>query len=313
MMQVKENLDSTKDNENQNSEGLKTEEIISLLSKQNSDFQKESEISSNITKLYKKIDLISLAKSKNFNKDKKDTIEKKEVLNETETESKEIDKKNKENNEKDKGLEKIYTEAEAKIMANKLAKEYYDKGIQLGIKKTKDELQRGDHELAVSLKNIADNLLLKTPEFSEKLNLSIVDLLKKSISEILGYEIDTNAEVFKNKILSIVDSISTSIEKIDVILNEDDHNAITTYLNNKKLELPFKLSQDNSLNRGDIIVKAGSIEVREMVDKKVKYSKSTNIESEVKEINNKDRTPPKNLQSKELPNGDIKSNNWKYK
>lgn len=309
MMQVKENLDSTKDNENQNSEGLKTEEIISLLSKQNSDFQKESEISSNITKLYKKIDLISLAKSKNFNKDKKDTIEKKEVLNETETESKEIDKKNKENNEKDKGLEKIYTEAEAKIMANKLAKEYYDKGIQLGIKKTKDELQRGDHELAVSLKNIADNLLLKTPEFSEKLNLSIVDLLKKSISEILGYEIDTNAEVFKNKILSIVDSISTSIEKIDVILNEDDHNAITTYLNNKKLELPFKLSQDNSLNRGDIIVKAGSIEVREMVDKKVKYSKSTNIESEVKEINNKDRTPPKNLQSKELPNGDIKSNN----
>jgi len=309
MMQVKENLDSTKDNENQNSEGLKTEEIISLLSKQSSDFQKESEISSNITKLYKKIDLISLAKSKNFNKDKKDTIEKKEVLNETETESKEIDKKNKENNEKDKGLEKIYTEAEAKIMANKLAKEYYDKGIQLGIKKTKDELQRGDHELAVSLKNIADNLLLKTPEFSEKLNLSIVDLLKKSISEILGYEIDTNAEVFKNKILSIVDSISTSIEKIDVILNEDDHNAITTYLNNKKLELPFKLSQDNSLNRGDIIVKAGSIEVREMVDKKVKYSKSTNIESEVKEINNKDRTPPKNLQSKELPNGDIKSNN----
>jgi len=67
MMQVKENLDSTKDDdENKKSEALKTEEILSLLSKQNTDFQKESEISSNITKLYKKIDLVSLAKSKSF-------------------------------------------------------------------------------------------------------------------------------------------------------------------------------------------------------------------------------------------------------
>ena len=194
-------------------------------------------------------------------------------------------------------------------MANKLAKEYYDKGMQLGIKKTKEELQKGDHELAVSLKNIADNLLLKTPEFSEKLNLSVVELLKKSINEILGYEIDTNAEVFKNKILSIVDTINASIEKISVILNEKDHKAITEYLNNKKIELPFSLSQDTSLNRGDIIVKAGSIEVREMVSKKVKYSKSTNIESEVKKINNIDKTPPENLNKKELQNGDIKSNN----
>ena len=194
-------------------------------------------------------------------------------------------------------------------MANKLAKEYYDKGMQLGIEKTKEELQKGDHELAVSLKNIADNLLLKTPEFSEKLNLSIVELLKKSINEILGYEIDTNSEFFKNKILSMVDTINTSIEKIDVILNEEDQKAVTEYLNKQKLELPFSLSQDTSLCRGDIIIKAGSIEVREMVSKKVKYSKSTNVESEVKKINNIDKTPPENLNKKELQNGDIKSNN----
>ena len=80
-------------------------------------------------------------------------------------------------------------------------------------------------------------------------------------------------------------------------------------MNNKKLELPFSLSQDTSLNRGDIIVKAGSIEVREMANKKVKYSKSTNVESEIKKINNIDKTPPENLNKKELQNGDIKSNN----
>ena len=309
MMQGKENLDSTKDDENQKSEALKTEEIISLLSKQNSDFQKESEISSNVTKLYKKIDLVSLAKSKSLDQDNKDQIEEKELTNETETETKKQDDKKVEENEQDKKLEKKYTEAEAKLMANKLAKEYYDKGIQQGIKKTKDELQKGDHELAVSLKNIADNLLLKTPEFSEKLNASVVKLLKKSIDEILGYEIDTNSEVFKNKIFSIIDSINTSIEKIDVILNEKDHKAVTEYLINKKIELPFKLTQDTSLNRGDIIIKAGSIEVKELANKKIQYSKSTNIESELKKINNIDKTSSEDLTTNGLRNGDIKSNN----
>ena len=310
-MQAKENLDSTKDDDDKNkkSEALKTEEILSLLSKQNTDFQKESEISSNITKLYKKVDLVSLAKSKSLDEDETNEIKEKELPNETGTEAKKTDVENVEEIEQAKKLEKKYTEAEAKVMANKLAKEFYDKGMQLGVKKTKEELQKGDHELAVSLKNIADNLLLKTPEFSEKLNLSIVELLKKSINEILGYEIDTNSEFFKNKILSMVDTINASIEKIDVILNEKDHKAITEYLNNKKIELPFSLSQDTSLNRGDIIVKAGSIEVREMVNKKVKYSKSTNIESELEKINNIDKTPPENLNKKELQNGDIKSNN----
>ncbi len=311
MMQAKENLDSTKDDDDKNkkSEALKTEEILSLLSKQNTDFQKESEISSNITKLYKKVDLVSLAKSKSLDEDETNEIKEKELPNETGTEAKKTDVENVEEIEQAKKLEKKYTEAEAKVMANKLAKEFYDKGMQLGVKKTKEELQKGDHELAVSLKNIADNLLLKTPEFSEKLNLSIVELLKKSINEILGYEIDTNSEFFKNKILSMVDTINASIEKIDVILNEKDHKAVTEYLNKQKIELPFSLSQDNLLSRGDIIVKAGSIEVREMVSKKVKYSKSTNVESEVKKINNIDKTPPENLNKKELQNGDIKSNN----
>ena len=100
MMQVKKNLDSTKDDENQKSEALKAEEIRSFLSKQNSDFQKESEISSNITKLYKKIDLVSLAKSKSFDKDNTDKIEE-ELLIKTETEAKSKDDKNTEENEQE--------------------------------------------------------------------------------------------------------------------------------------------------------------------------------------------------------------------
>ena len=52
MMQGKENLDSTKDDdENKKSEALKPEEILSLLSKQNTDFQKESEVANKVSQL----------------------------------------------------------------------------------------------------------------------------------------------------------------------------------------------------------------------------------------------------------------------
>ena len=49
-------------NLNKVSEALSTDEIISLLSKSNKDFIKESEISSNITNLFKKITPKILAK-----------------------------------------------------------------------------------------------------------------------------------------------------------------------------------------------------------------------------------------------------------
>ena len=76
------------------SEALKTEEILSLLSKQNTDFQKESEISSNITKLYKKIDLVSLAKSKSLDKDKKMRLWKKNYLMKLKQRQRKTDDKN---------------------------------------------------------------------------------------------------------------------------------------------------------------------------------------------------------------------------
>ena len=108
------------------------------------------------------------------------------------------------------------------------------------------------------------------------------------ISKILIYKYFIHLINVNFLINLVIDSINSSIEKIDVFLNEKDHNAVTKYLTDKKLELPFNLSQDTSLNRGDIIIKAGSIEVREIVDKKVKYSKSINLEPAVKNVGNKE-------------------------
>ena len=59
MMPLKEQKDTGKETEAKNdsevSGALSTDEIISLLSKNNHDFIKESEISSNISNLFKKV------------------------------------------------------------------------------------------------------------------------------------------------------------------------------------------------------------------------------------------------------------------
>ena len=55
-------------------------------------------------------------------------------------------------------------------MANALAKEYYNKGYNLGVKKIKEELEKGEKALAVNFKNLSDNIFTVTPDFVEKLN-----------------------------------------------------------------------------------------------------------------------------------------------
>ena len=110
------------------------------------------------------------------------------------------------------------------------------------------------------------------PEFSEKLNKSINDLLKKSLNEIIGYEIDTKSENFINKIKSIVNSINLKMNNVEVFLNENDKLIEKCF--ETRFETSFKLMQDTLLKRGDIKIKAGSIEVKELVEKKINFSEN---------------------------------------
>ena len=107
----------------------------------------------------------------------KEIVKNQEEVKETEIEEKKVD-------------EKKYTEVEAKKMANDLAKDYYNKGYHLGVKKIKEELQQGEKALAVNFKNALDNIFSISPEFSEKLNNNINKSILKISREILGYEID---------------------------------------------------------------------------------------------------------------------------
>lgn len=278
MMQLKENQKKS-DQDKQSSSALNTEEILSLLSKTSQDFKKESEITENISYLFNKKTPKDLALSSQIDHEKN---QKPEV-------NKEIEKKEeiKEKEEEKVIEEKKVTETEAKNMANALAKEYYNKGYDLGVKKVKEELEKGEKALAVNLKNLSDNIFTVTPDFVEKLNEQINSNLKKISVEMLGYEIDNKTNQFFNKISELVNSFADSVKKVKIFLNKDDFDSISKFLNEQKITLEQELTIDENLNRGDIKIKSGSIEVANILSKKTKFVQSANIDDDLEKLRNK--------------------------
>ena len=278
MMQLKENQKKS-DQDKQNSGALNTEEILSLLSKTSQDFKKESEITENISYLFNKKTPKDLALSRQIDHEKN---QKPEV-------NKEIEKKEeiKEKEEEKVIEEKKVTETEAKNMANALAKEYYNKGYDLGVKKVKEELEKGEKALAVNLKNLSDNIFTVTPDFVEKLNEQINSNLKKISVEMLGYEIDNKTNQFFNKISELVNSFADSVKKVKIFLNKDDFDSISKFLNEQKITLEQELTIDENLNRGDLKIKSGSIEVANILSKKTKFVQSANIDDDLEKLRNK--------------------------
>ena len=167
-------------------------------------------------------------------------------------------------------------------MANDLAKEYYNKGYYLGVKKTKEELEKGEQALAVSLKNITDNIFVVTPEFSEKITNKLNQKISGIIKEILGYEIDTKTDFFIKKIKQLLEIFDEN-NKINILLNENDYNSVKKFCSENKINLNFSLLADKGLQRGDLKIKSGTIEVSEIIDDKLKLSQSSTIK---KELNN---------------------------
>ena len=56
------------------------------------------------------------------------------------------------------------------------------------------------------------------------------------------------------------------------ILSEPDHKAITSFLNESKIEIDFEIKADKKIERGDIKIKSGSIEVAEIIKNKIKIA-----------------------------------------
>ena len=257
----------------EDSNALNTEEIISILSKTNNDFVKESEITLGISKLFKKKNPKDLAKKseKILNSEKIITEKKNNVV--VDGDNKNIEKKVKEEVKK----EKTYSESEVKKIANEVANKNYYKGYDEGIKKIKSELEQGDKALALSLKNLTDGLFLVSPEFTNKINKNVSLLISQAIREILGTEIDHNPKIFVDKVTNLADTVSNGLKNVVVFLNHKDFESINKYLEQNEIKLNISFEKDEELNRGDLILKSGTIEVKEIMNN-VKFSDIDKLE-----------------------------------
>ena len=277
MMQIQENPEK-KNQDKKNTGALNTEEILSLLSKTSQDFKKESEITENVSYLFNKKTLkdMALSNSQNLKKTEQPEIVDKEVKkNEIEEEKKE-----------ETIEEKKITETEAKKMANELAKEYYNKGYNLGVKKVKEELEKGEQALAVNFKNLADNIFTVTPDFIRQINDQININLKKISRQMLGYEIDTKTEKFFEKVSELTNLIENSLKQVKIFLNKEDFESVSKYLTEQNINIDQKLEIDKDLQRGDLKIKSGSIEVANILSNKTKFVQSTNINEDLEDLKN---------------------------
>ena len=140
----------------------------------------------------------------------------------------------------------------------------------------------------MALKNVTDNIFALSPEVLKKIMEQINFNILESVKEILGYEIDNKTEFFIEKLKRLAGSIEDSTKKIIFFLNEKDYESISIYLKkNNKISLNYYFQIDKNLNRGELRVKSGSIEVNEILDKKIDFPSSDEIEKNLSAIKEK--------------------------
>ena len=77
-------------------------------------------------------------------------------------------------------------------------------------------------------------------------------------------------------------------------------SSVKKFCSENKIDLNFNLLADKSLQRGDLKIKSGSIEVSEIIDDKIKLSQSSNIKKELNNLEDKISIPNKVKDDKSL-------------
>ena len=103
---------------------------------------------------------------------------------------------------------------------------------------------------------------------------------------MLGYEIDTKTEKFFEKVSELINLIGNSLKQVKIFLNKEDFESVSKYLTEQKINIDQKLEIDKDLQRGDLKIKSGSIEVANILSNKTKFVQSTNINEDLEDLKN---------------------------
>ena len=292
--------EKVKEDSEANESPLNTEEILSILNKTKElNFLKENKIFENFSSEFKSFNLEEIAKKNNGESITTQKIEKnidEKVQKELNTSSQVKEENNLESEkiiideEELKRQEKIYTQEQHEKLVNdakeKSFKEGIQKGFEQGEKNIKDELQKGEEAQALALKNTIDNLFYVAPKFLEKLNQTINESIRDICNQILGYKISEIPKQFLEKINNLVSSIESSSNRIVVFLNVEDQKVLNEFLKNNKTLADITFKIDETLQRGDLIIKSGGIEINDIASKKVDLISDSNIDKNLKELAN---------------------------
>ena len=267
---------------------LSTDEILSIVKKNQKKFSKETTISGKISNLFKRQPLKELALDPNIEKSKNDELNENNSADELDSIEKDI-KSEIEEEEKDQEKEqevlasnrKKYTEEETNQKAKELAKKYYYYGYNIGVKNIKKELLKGENKISLALKNLLDNLMMVSEKLTDELNSSLNKKIFEICNQILGYEINKQPERFVKKITDLSNQISKSIKELKVLVNKEDYNSIKNHLKTLKEGLSIEFDVDEKLQRGDIVIKSGDITLEEINSKKIKLSNDSKIDLSV--------------------------------
>ena len=256
---------------------LSTDEILSIVKKNEKKFSKETTISGKISNLFKRKPLKDLALDPNIEESKNDELNENNSTDDLDSIEKDIKSEiQEEEKEQEKEQEllasnhKKYTEEETNQKAKELAKKYYYYGYNLGVKNIKKELLKGENKISLALKNLLDNLMMVSEKLTDELNSSLNKKIFEICNQILGYEINKQPEKFVKKITDLSNQISKSIKELKVLVNKEDYNSIKNHLKTLKEGLSIEFDVDEKLQRGDIVIKSGDITLEEINSKKNK-------------------------------------------
>ena len=268
-------------------EKLNTEEILSIVQKSEKKFNRDTQISGKISRLFKKQPIKEIAKEderQHVQDNNEKVTEENLLVDKVEEEIKsEISEQNTAEPESKNIVNNLkkYTEEEANTKAKELAKKYYYYGYNLGVKNIKKELLKGENKISIALKNVLDNLFLVSEKLTSELNDSLNKKTFQICNEIIGYEIDSRPEKFLKKITELTKKISNSVKNVKILLNKDDHNLITKHIEVLKKNLSIEFDIDQNLERGDLRIVSGDIELEEINSEKIRSSNDSKIDLSV--------------------------------
>ena len=158
-------------------------------------------------------------------------------------------------------------DTEASVVSDESAdegqSELYDEGFAAGRAAALSELEEQRLEHLDVLKSISEKLLTDSVFDFNNISKKVIDTVNELSSERCGLAIDENPEGFVKRIAVQMEQVRNLSEERRVFFNEEDLAALKSFDEFENYFSKAQVHVDQTLKRGDVIVKVGGVELRD--------------------------------------------------